>query len=65
MATPKITKVASVQILEPNDDHSDHDFDRTRTTKVHRRTRTLAVEVEEVVEITSSCSSKAERRNAP
>ena len=64
MAAPRIKKVASVQVPESDDDHSDHDFDRTLTKKVHRRTRALAVEVEEVIEIKSSYSSKAERPNA-
>ena len=60
MAVPKIKKVESVEVLHPDDDHSNNEHDKNRTTTVHRRIRTLAVEVEELIEI----RSEAEKSNA-
>lgn len=60
MAVSKNKKVESVHVLHPDDDHSDNGHDTNRTTTVRRRIRTLAVEMEELIEV----RSEAEKSDA-
>ncbi len=59
MTSPRNQVASGRALLDPDDDHFHHNSDGDQATKViHRHLRAFAIEVEEIIAIKSSDSSK-------